>query len=142
MAWYMELTEWVNTLERFKNWKQNKGKPLDVQLDELADVLAFGLSLYLQVGGRSDTYFGTRLENLDKYVSFKASNFRSQEDYGLAFLGDCLHLLEFEEDLNLKVRKTVLIPLEIAQDVYSIDQLLDAYEMKMKVNHDRQDNGY
>ncbi|MGT0185977.1 hypothetical protein ACVNP0_09575 [Staphylococcus aureus] len=30
-------------METFKNWKKKPGKPLDVQLDELADMLAFGL---------------------------------------------------------------------------------------------------
>ena len=37
--------EWFNTLETFKNWKKKPGKPLEVQLDELADMLAFGLSI-------------------------------------------------------------------------------------------------
>src|SRR5699024_6245817 len=45
VAYVVEFFEWFNTLETFKNWKKNPGKPLDVQLDELADMLAFGLSI-------------------------------------------------------------------------------------------------
>ncbi|ELY16927.1 dUTPase, partial [Staphylococcus aureus] len=44
IAYVVEFFEWFNTLETFKNWKKKPGKPLDVQLDELADMLAFGLS--------------------------------------------------------------------------------------------------
>ncbi|MCY1039628.1 dUTPase, partial [Staphylococcus nepalensis] len=50
VAYVVEFFEWFNTLETFKNWKNNPGKPLDVQLDELADMLAFGLSIANQVG--------------------------------------------------------------------------------------------
>ncbi|MCD0971464.1 dUTPase, partial [Staphylococcus aureus] len=45
VAYVVEFFEWFNTLETFKNWKKKPGKPLDVQLDELADMLAFGLSI-------------------------------------------------------------------------------------------------
>ena len=45
IAYVVEFFEWFNTLETFKNWKKKPGKPLDVQLDELADILAFGLSI-------------------------------------------------------------------------------------------------
>ncbi|HCV9066263.1 TPA: dUTPase, partial [Staphylococcus aureus] len=33
----------------------------------------------------------------------------------------------------------VIIPLDIAYNLYSIDQLIDAYKKKMKRNHERQD---
>lgn len=45
VAYVVEFFEWFNTLETFKNWKKKPGKPLEVQLDELADMLAFGLSI-------------------------------------------------------------------------------------------------
>lgn len=45
VAYVVEFFEWFNTLETFKNWKKKPGKSLDVQLDELADMLAFGLSI-------------------------------------------------------------------------------------------------
>ncbi len=37
IAYVVEFFEWFNTLETFKNWKKKPGKPLDVQLDELAE---------------------------------------------------------------------------------------------------------
>ena len=43
----IEFVEWINTLEFNKNWKKHPGKPLEVQLDELADFLAFNLQLGL-----------------------------------------------------------------------------------------------
>lgn len=49
IAYVVEFFEWFNTLETFKNWKKKRGKPLEVQLDELADLLAFGLSIANQV---------------------------------------------------------------------------------------------
>ena len=49
IAYVVEFFEWFNTLETFKNWKKKPGKPLDVQLDELADMLAFGLSITHQL---------------------------------------------------------------------------------------------
>ncbi|HDJ7404556.1 TPA: dUTPase, partial [Staphylococcus aureus] len=54
IAYVVEFFEWFNTLETFKNWKKKPGKPLDVQLDELADMLAFGLSIANQVGVSSE----------------------------------------------------------------------------------------
>lgn len=133
MAWYMELTEWVNTLERFKNWKLHKGKPLEVQLDELADVLAFGLSLYLQVSGRVDVEFVETMEGVLGMIE------PGKQTFDLTFLSTYADIFDSNNHWHLIVMQ---LPLTIAYDLYSIDQLLDAYEKKMKVNHDRQDDGY
>lgn len=43
VAYVIEFFEWFNILEMFKNWKKNPGKPLDIQLDELADMLVVGV---------------------------------------------------------------------------------------------------
>ena len=40
----IEFAEWVNTLEFFKNWKKQPGKPLDTQLDEISCVCCSILS--------------------------------------------------------------------------------------------------
>ncbi|HHY0276034.1 TPA: dUTPase, partial [Staphylococcus aureus] len=50
----IEFVEWVNTLEFFKNWKKQPGKPLDTQLDEIADYLAFSLQLTLTIVNEED----------------------------------------------------------------------------------------
>ena len=55
IAYVVEFFEWFNTLETFKNWKKKKpGKPLDVQLDELADMLAFWIEYCESVGVSSE----------------------------------------------------------------------------------------
>ncbi|EUV16593.1 hypothetical protein O364_02497 [Staphylococcus aureus M0198] len=50
----IEFFEWFNTLETFKNWKKKPGKPLDTQLDEIADYLAFSLQLTLTIVDEED----------------------------------------------------------------------------------------
>ncbi|EVQ44881.1 dUTPase, partial [Staphylococcus aureus] len=50
----IEFVEWINTLEFFKNWKKQPGKPLDTQLDEIADYLAFSLQLTLTIVDEED----------------------------------------------------------------------------------------
>ncbi|EUK64899.1 dUTPase, partial [Staphylococcus aureus] len=58
VAYVVEFFEWFNTLETFKNWKKKPGKPLDVQLDELADMLAFGLSIANQQADNMEEILG------------------------------------------------------------------------------------
>ncbi|HHE8688399.1 TPA: dUTPase, partial [Staphylococcus aureus] len=58
IAYVVEFFEWFNTLETFKNWKKKPGKPLDVQLDELADMLAFGLSIANQQADNMEEILG------------------------------------------------------------------------------------
>ncbi|HEA4013072.1 dUTP diphosphatase [Staphylococcus aureus] len=108
IAYVVEFFEWFNTLETFKNWKKKPGKPLDVQLDELADMLAFGLSIANQVGVSS--------EEIKEAIE---SSFKDTE---------------FHPD-----QQAIVIVIDIAYNLYSIDQLIDAYKKKMKRNHERQD---
>ncbi len=42
-------------------------------------------------------------------------------------------------NVGLEPLSAVIIPLDIAYNLYSIDQLIDAYKKKMKRNHKRQD---
>ncbi|HFN8976374.1 TPA: dUTP diphosphatase [Staphylococcus aureus] len=111
IAYVVEFFEWFNTLETFKNWKKKPGKPLDVQLDELADMLAFGLSIANQVGVSSEE-IKEAIEVSTPQIIFK----------------------EFYPD-----QLAIVIAIDIAFNLYSIDQLIDAYKKKMKRNHERQD---
>lgn len=66
-------------METFKNWKKKPGKPLDVQLDELADMLAFGLSIANQVGVSSEE-IKEAIESSFKDTEFhKMFNFKDKE---------------------------------------------------------------
>lgn len=132
IAYVVEFFEWFNTLETFKNWKKKPGKPLDVQLDELADMLAFGLSIVNQRNIEEKHSH----EVVDKINALKYENAFDfyDKDYTKTFL---------TEINNLVNEKKIITPLHLVLAIgkvhYSIDQLIDAYKKKMERNHARQD---
>lgn len=126
IAYVVEFFEWFNTLETFKNWKKKPGKPLDVQLDELADMLAFGLSI------------ANQQEITNEKLEYGLSTLR-KDGY---LYNESQSVWDFMSDVSnvgLEPLSAVIIPLDIAYNLYSIDQLIDAYKKKMKRNHARQD---
>ncbi|HHO5063349.1 TPA: dUTP diphosphatase [Staphylococcus aureus] len=126
IAYVVEFFEWFNTLETFKNWKKKPGKPLDVQLDELADMLAFGLSIANQQGLTDEQLeYGLSTLKKDGYVY-------NESQSAWDFMSDV-------SNIGLDPLSAVVAPLDIAYNLYSIDQLIDAYKKKMKRNHERQD---
>lgn len=135
IAYVVEFFEWFNTLETFKNWKKKPGKPLDVQLDELADMLAFGLSIANQVGVSSEE-IKEAIESSFKDTEFhKMFNFKDKEFAQDAVVSTPQIIFkEFYPD-----QQAIVIVIDIAYNLYSIDQLIDAYKKKMKRNPERQD---
>lgn len=127
VAYVVEFFEWFNTLETFKNWKKNPGKPLDVQLDELADMLAFGLSIANQ-SHHSDNVYEIIIETIKDSFNYS----RGAEAYMQDICSDVYHDWSTLEDY-------VSLPLGLGKQFYSIDQLIKAYKKKMEVNHARQD---
>ncbi|HBG3074393.1 TPA: dUTPase [Staphylococcus aureus] len=126
VAYVVEFFEWFNTLETFKNWKKKPGKPLDVQLDELADMLAFGLSIANQQEVTNEKLeYGLSTLRKDGYLYNESQSVWD-------FMSDV-------SNVGLEPLSAVIIPLDIAYNLYSIDQLIDAYKKKMKRNHERQD---
>ncbi|GBY09418.1 TPA: dUTP diphosphatase [Staphylococcus aureus] len=126
IAYVVEFFEWFNTLEAFKNWKKKPGKPLDVQLDELADMLAFGLSIANQQEVTNEKLeYGLSTLRKDGYLYNESQSVWD-------FMSDV-------SNVGLEPLSAVIIPLDIAYNLYSIDQLIDAYKKKMKRNHERQD---
>lgn len=121
VAYVVEFFEWFNTLETFKNWKKNPGKSLDVQLDELADMLAFGLSIANQ-------------KDIDEWLLTDKIGSYDGSFTGLS-AGRILDHLASIDDYNNQVP----ITFEIAEEYYTIDQLITAYKKKMERNHARQD---
>lgn len=126
VAYVVEFFEWFNTLETFKNWKKNPGKPLDVQLDELADMLAFGLSIANQTGIDDEEW------------EYGLSSIRS-DGYNYKNSQAVWDLMEDISNIGLKPLVAVISPLDIAYNIYTIDQLITAYKKKMERNHARQD---
>lgn len=125
VAYIVEFFEWFNTLETFKNWKKKPGKPLDVQLDELADMLAFGLSIANQSGVIVKT-LEESLPNVERDFDYKTSDIMYS-------------LIEDISNFGLGEEDPVLLPLNIAYNLYTINQLITAYKKKMERNHARQD---
>lgn len=132
VAYMVEFIEWINTREFFKDWKQNKGKSREKQLDELADLLAFGLSIGLQEGATADDLVNWQndYQKPNKYINTDNVLFIVAE------LSSDLANKEFDEYY------LVMLPLMLADDFYTVDQLIEAYYKKMKVNHARQESGY
>lgn len=126
IAYVVEFFEWFNTLETFKNWKKKPGKPLDVQLDELADMLAFGLSI------------ANQQQLTDKELEDGLSTITSDGyDYNAS-----QSVWDFMTDMStigLRPLNAVIIPLDVAYNIYTTNQLIEAYKNKMERNHARQD---
>ena len=117
-------------VETFKNWKKKPGKPLDVQLDELADMLAFGLSIANQ--RKFDEYdIQLFFESWELENFLEKSYFINQE-----MIYDMMY--EFEDEDFTPIRGLIIV-FKIAEQLYTIDQLIAAYKKKMEVNHARQD---
>ncbi|MEN4440273.1 dUTPase [Staphylococcus hominis] len=130
IAYIVEFFEWFNTLETFKNWKKKPGKPLDVQLDELSDMLAFGLSIANQ--RKFDEYdIQLFFESWELENFLEKSYFINQE-----MIYDMMY--EFEDEDFTPIRGLIIV-FKIAEQLYTIDQLIAAYKKKMERNHNRQD---
>lgn len=121
VAYVVEFFEWFNTLETFKNWKKKPGKPLEVQLDELADMLAFGLSIANQ-------------KNIDAWLLMDKIG-----SYDGSFTGINANLILSQLDSDVFFNNQVPMTFDIAYEYYSINQLIQAYKKKMERNHARQD---
>lgn len=127
IAYVVEFFEWFNTLETFKNWKKKPGKPLDVQLDELADMLAFGLSIFNQTVEDED-----REEFIETACEIYHDMKGDIEEY------QAEEIIDYVWSTNDRDNQ-IEITLAIANYYYSIDQLITAYKNKMERNHARQD---
>ncbi|EKF8758261.1 dUTPase [Staphylococcus pseudintermedius] len=137
-AYVEEFFEWYNTIESFKNWKKNKGKPFEEQLDELADMLAFALSYSLMSIGFDENgfkYFFSKIPKLSHQYLLLANilDVDVEEVYGR--IGDA----GINDILNLMREVDLVLPFKIAIQYYTIDDLIAAYKKKMERNHARQD---
>lgn len=133
IAYVVEFFEWFNTLETFKNWKKKPGKPLDVQLDELADMLAFGLSIANQCEDSVEEI----IENIDE-TEIREFIETSNRDLGYKNAFDQF-MFDLPDLYDYDYQQKMLLPFAFAYEYYSIDQLIAAYKKKMERNHARQD---
>ncbi|EIW3378547.1 dUTPase [Staphylococcus pseudintermedius] len=133
IAYVVEFFKWFNTLETFKSWKKKQGKPLDVQLDELADMLALGLSIANQVEKDTESILDNINDgSFNDFLMCENVNFDEFEVLD-SFLVDISDLIFCWYGYNL------FLPFAIANHYYTIDDLITAYKKKMERNHVRQD---
>jgi dimeric dUTPase (all-alpha-NTP-PPase superfamily) len=146
-AYVVEFFEWYNTIEPFKNWKQNKGKARERQLDELSDMMAFALSAWLMEAdeiGRmrptipddSELYHevGDMLDMAEKRGSatafYEQQNIEHKYSFDKYEIEDILHRLKYV---------SIKYVFQIAMEYYTLSELITAYKKKMERNHARQD---
>lgn len=134
VAYFVEFMEFQNTLEYFKAWKKNKGKPKDVQLDELADLLAFGTSM--------TAYHD--IEYMEEvFTKFDGESTAREGFTTEGILSECSFLIQLLDEVEGPEHVAFMaIPISIAYDMFTVEELLEAYYNKMDINHSRQDNNY
>lgn len=129
-----EFHEWYNAIGFFKIWKKHK-TPIEKQLDELADCLAFALSLLNDDKG----FFGldrcaTVLNrNNDQHIKLM----RNEIEQGELF-SKRVHNTVYKQSVGFSIE----LILNIAMIYYSFDELFEAYKKKSLVNIQRQKEGY
>ncbi len=129
-----EFHEWYNAIGFFKIWKKHK-TPVVKQLDELADCLAFALSL-LNDGDR--VFRLTRCEfvmnrNNEQHIKLM----RNEIEHGELF-SKRVHNTVYKQSVEFSIE----LILNIAMIYYSFEDLFEAYKKKSLVNIQRQKEGY
>lgn len=129
-----EFLEWYNAIGFFKNWKKHK-TPVEKQLDELADCLAFALALL----NDDKKHF-----ELDRCITVLNRNneqhiklMRNEIEYGELF-SKRVHNTVYKQPVGFAIE----LILNIAMIYYSFDELFEAYKKKSLVNIQRQKEGY
>lgn len=129
-----EFHEWYNAIGFFKIWKKHK-TPIEKQLDELADCLAFALSL---LNGDEKHFEIDRCETvLNRNNEQHIKLMRNEIEHGKLF-SKRVHNTVYEQSVEFSIE----LILNIAMIYYSFDELFDAYKKKSLVNIQRQKEGY
>lgn len=128
LALLVEVGELANATRCFKYWSNKKSEPLVKVLDEFADGLHFFLSLGIDIGVSSyivgyDDYHLDASEHFNLVYKLISNFIESgkEKDYKEAF----------------KAFLSLIYPLNI-----DIEQVIVAYYLKLKENHNRQANNY
>lgn len=129
-----EFHEWYNAVGFFKIWKKHK-TPLEKQLDELADCLAFALSLL------NDDKKTFELDRCDTVLSRNNKQhiklMRNEIERGELF-SKRVHNTVYKQSVGFSIE----LILNIAMIYYSFEDLFEAYKKKSLVNIQRQKEGY
>ena len=129
-----EFHEWYNAIGFFKIWKKHK-TPVEKQLDELADCLAFALSL---LNDDKKQFELSRCNivlnrNTERHIRLM----RNEIEHGELF-SKRVHNTVYKQSVGFSIE----LILNIAMIYYSFDELFEAYKKKSLVNIQRQKEGY
>lgn len=129
-----EFHEWYNAIGFFKIWKKHK-TPVEKQLDELADCLAFALSLL----NDDEKHFEIDRCNivLNRNTERHIRLMRNEIEHGELF-SKRVHNTVYKQSVGFAIE----LILNIAMIYYSFDELFEAYKKKSLVNIQRQKEGY
>ena len=129
-----EFHEWYNAIGFFKIWKKHK-TPIEKQLDELADCLAFALSL---LNDDKKTFELDRCNTvLNRNNNQHIKLMRNEIEHGELF-SKRVHNTVYKQSVGFSIE----LILNIAMIYYSFDELFEAYKKKSLVNIQRQKEGY
>ena len=129
-----EFHEWYNAIGFFKIWKKHK-TPVEKQLDELADCLAFALSLL----NDDEKHFEIDRckivlnRNTEQHIRLM----RNEIEHGELF-SKRVHNTVYKQSVGFAIE----LILNVAMIYYSFDELFEAYKKKSLVNIQRQKEGY
>mgnify|MGYP000883897367 CR=1 FL=1 len=129
-----EFHEWYNTIGFFKIWKKHK-TPVENQLDELADCLAFALSLLNDDKGIFELNRCKIVLNRNTEQHIRLM--RNEIEHGELF-SKRVHNTVYKQSVGFSIE----LILNIAMIYYSFDELFEAYKKKSLVNIQRQKEGY
>ena len=129
-----EFHEWYNAIGFFKIWKKHK-TAVEKQLDELADCLAFALSLL------NDDKKHFEIDRckivLNRNTEQHIRLMRNEIEHGELF-SKRVHNTVYKQSVGFSIE----LILNIAMIYYSFDDLFEAYKKKSLVNIQRQTEGY
>ena len=127
-----EFHEWYNAVGFFKIWKKHK-TPIEKQLDELADCLAFALLNDDEKHFEIDRCKIVLNRNTEQHIRLM----RNEIEHGELF-SKRVHNTVYKQSVGFSIE----LILNIAMIYYSFDELFEAYKKKSLVNIQRQKEGY
>lgn len=136
LALRVEISELANETRCFKHWSKKGPSPKKVILEEYVDGFHFILSLGLDYGIKPDTSSISRVR-----VRFNGDELITQFNMLYKYISD-LSVCS-KRDIDLYYRAVLSNFLGLGEMLgFTEEEIEQAYMIKNKVNHQRQDSGY
>jgi len=127
VALICELYECVNEARFFKFWSDNQSPNTENLLEEYADVIHFALSVANSLGVHEHEYIETQPADLSKLV------------IGITNQATVLSMSRSKEHVHSLLNNIIALGYQLG---FTEQQVIDAYNAKNKINHERQESGY